>query len=543
MAEHKTSLPAALVGNPFEAALSLALQKLRDDPFALHAACRKKAITAETVSALIAAKASVDACDESQCTPLGLASFCGNEAVAKVLVSAGADVPTCIQGGDYDFEDGFALWTACRNRHRFIASVLIRARADVNESVIGEGAPIHLACREGWKDVVMLLIEAQADVNMEHDQEVPESSQCGTQPLQSACLNNHSDIVEILVESRANINLTSRSWGCSIPLHYACEQRNERLVQQLLSARADINAMDFEDGETALSIAARQNDLVLTRLFLKAGASMYAESHFDLEYDEESFDEEVEDQDGSETEQEEPQSAYTLPLFVACQLGLDNVVEILLEAKIDVNIPTTRGKWTPLFTVEKKECTRAVELILAAKADVNHRASDGATPLHKAALLKEPSAALLMIQKNADLNARMRGGKTPLMSACERANEKVVGLLLGAGASACQLDVHGDDALTMAFKRGHKGIAKTLLEYGASFEILARKVKRTSLSQMTLCAEAADKHRLALFQMMSTDHYLISEIWDIVQSFTNQYNPEWRQIVRANTDVSAKSKT
>ena len=60
---------------------------------------------------------------------------------------------------------------------------------------------------------------------------------------------------------------------------------------------------------------------------------------------------------------------YT-PLFVASRNGNIEVVELLLEAKADVNKAETNG-YTPLIIASQNDHIEVVKLLLAAKADVD----------------------------------------------------------------------------------------------------------------------------------------------------------------------------
>lgn len=70
-------------------------------------------------------------------------------------------------------------------------------------------------------------------------------------------------------------------------------------------------------------------------------------------------------------------------LFIACQLGDLNAIQLLLDAKADVNLETYGG-CTPLHVVSNRGNIKAVKLLLAAGANVHVKNGRGRTPLQLA---------------------------------------------------------------------------------------------------------------------------------------------------------------
>ena len=387
-----------------------------------------------------------------------------------------------------------------------------------------KGTPLHIAAEKGLIDLVDLLIQAGEDLNAMREGEEP----CGCEdndlhtpvytddtPLRLAVRNGYDDIAYMLMAAKADVN-AGGGRTMRTPLLFACRNHNTNLVQQLLHYRASTTRSDTitHNYNTPLAIAVVNNDPSIVKLLVEARADMYNESHDDYDRDRHSEDEEEDER-------------IELPLFIASRKGFYSVVNVLLQAGIDVNRPAGKNKITILFVTKDLETARAM---LAAKADVNHRAYDGSTPLHK---VTSPSIAALFIQARADLDASTDGNETALMKASTSGHDDIVKLLLTAGAAICCLDDDGESALCKAH---HKSIAKMLIKYGAPLPLDGDR----ALSQVY---EDTRSHQVSMFEMMNSGPYLIPEIWDVIMQFTKQYDPEWKhatRIKRRRTKVVTK---
>jgi uncharacterized protein len=147
----------------------------------------------------------VDTRDERDWTPLMVAAFNGNEAVAKLLVQHGANVGARDRGGY---------------------------------------SPLHWAALNGYKEVVRLLIDKGADRNAQ--------SNFGWTSLMQAATKGHAVIAGMLIEAGADPNMASNDgWT---PLHKAVANGHKATIAVLLGADASILAR-HQDGSTPLSIA------------------------------------------------------------------------------------------------------------------------------------------------------------------------------------------------------------------------------------------------------------------------------------------------
>ena len=100
----------------------------------------------------------------------------------------------------------------------------------------------------------------------------------GVTPLHSATLYKRKDIVKMLLDGGANINATmddelGDGWT---PLHCAVLSGHAELIWILLAAGADTEARTDVSGDTALFLAALQDDQYAQRLLIQFGAKTLA---------------------------------------------------------------------------------------------------------------------------------------------------------------------------------------------------------------------------------------------------------------------------
>jgi len=270
----------------------------------LHSAaagCRPKA-----VRILLLAKASVNAADKYQRTPLYHVVRHGTSRRPKdrlltvqLLLAAGADVNT---------KEGFygdtPLHAVASRGYNDIALLLLARRADMNAKNSRELTPLHKAAECGRKEMVQLLLSKRADFNTKSmDEETPlhraafggyagsgevakiliakgadvnERNGEGSTPLILAAKEGNEHIVPVLLARKADVNAVDK--GGMTPLHWAatpCSDRpdlgQERIAKALLAARADHRIKDAQ-GRTPLMVAQMKSNAGVMRALKKAGA-------------------------------------------------------------------------------------------------------------------------------------------------------------------------------------------------------------------------------------------------------------------------------
>lgn len=116
-------------------------------------------------------------------------------------------------------------------------------------------------------------------------------------------------------------------------------------------------------------------------------------------------------------------------LGIAAFDGYKEIVEILLKNGANPNVFDDMGT-APIHGSARTNRAEIIQLLIDAKADVNikHKANDE-TPLHYAAEYNSLEAAQVLLKNGADKTAKTQSGKTPYDLAKEKQSDKVINLL------------------------------------------------------------------------------------------------------------------
>ena len=224
----------------------------------------------------------------------------------------------------------------------------------------------------------------------------------------------------------------------------------------LLNQKTDVNATE-PDGTTAITWAARRDDLELADRLIRAGADVKAANRYGV-----------------------------TPLSVACLNGSAPMIEKLLTAGADPNAAGNEGE-TPLMTVARVGSVPAAKVLIAHGAKLEAREDwHGETALMWAAAQKHPEMIAALIAAGADVNAMSTvvkwdrqttaeprekwlplGGFTPLMFAAREGCVECVKILVDAKASINQADPDGITPMINSIINGHYDVASLLLDKGA----------------------------------------------------------------------------
>ncbi|KAJ6010996.1 ankyrin [Penicillium sp. IBT 35674x] len=96
---------------------------------------------------------------------------------------------------------------------------------------------------------------------------------------------------------------------------------------------------------------------------------------------------------------------YDTPLTMACRMGSEELVRILLKHDADVNI-SDPDKWWPLHSACRYYTVTIVEIVLQKSSDVNVKIPDGWTPLHSAARYGETDMVKSILERNPECHLR-----------------------------------------------------------------------------------------------------------------------------------------
>ncbi len=176
---------------------------------------------------LLLAALAAPAASPSLDSPVADAAMRGDAGAVAALLAGGADV-NAAQG------DGMtALHWSARNGDDALARTLIEAGANVHAGTrIGHYTALHMAGEVGAGDVVEMLLGAGAD---------PSARVVGAgspTPLHFAAASGSVRAVDALVAAGADVNAAEESWG-QTPLIFAAARGRTGAVRALLAAGAD----------------------------------------------------------------------------------------------------------------------------------------------------------------------------------------------------------------------------------------------------------------------------------------------------------------
>jgi len=155
------------------------------------------------------------------------------------------------------------LWAAHANDLE-IADLLLAAGADANAANDFKMMPLSQACTNGSDAFVRLLLKSGANANT--------AIATGETPLMTCAKSGSVDAVKRLVEYGAALE-TREPDQHQTALMWAATEHHLDVVQALIDAHADLKAHS-KSGFTAMHFAARQGDLEMVQLLLKAGVNV-----------------------------------------------------------------------------------------------------------------------------------------------------------------------------------------------------------------------------------------------------------------------------
>jgi len=166
------------------------------------------------------------------------------------------------------------------------------------------------------------------------------------------------------------------------------------------------------------------------------------------------------------------------PIFnAAATSDLKRIRKLLANNSKLVNSANEMG-WTPLHFVANTGNLKIAEYLIKKGARIDSRSHIGMTPLYVAATQGNTDVVKFLADHNANVNIPATRNKwTPLMRASKKGFEKIVKILLSAGADVNAKSYIGWTALHAAVEEGSVHITKMLLKYGANPNIGDKKGK------------------------------------------------------------------
>ncbi|XP_032930064.1 ankyrin repeat and SAM domain-containing protein 3 isoform X1 [Catharus ustulatus] len=146
------------------------------------------------------------------------------------------------------------------------------------------------------------------------------------------------------------------------------------------------------------------------------------------------------------------------PLMYASYIGHDNIVHLLLEAGVNVNMPTPEGQ-TPLMLASSCGNESVAYFLLQQGAELEMKDIHGWTALFHCTSAGHQQMVKFLLENGANANCKEpMYGYTPLMEAAASGHEIIVQYLLNHGVRADVRDNTGATARTLAMKYGHTKI-------------------------------------------------------------------------------------
>lgn len=261
----------------------------------------------------------------------------------------------------------------------------------------------------------------------------PEPAWHNYTPLMVAVRMGYAESVKLLIEAGATLE-PRNSYERSV-LHMAVEAGQHEIISHLLAGGAVTNRFEggTEQERTPLMVAVANRDLHSIELLLDAGANVNARGQFGncaLFLAAEMHDEAIitrlrsagADGDG----------LVAIALRAAAKTGDIDRVRDLLNQGVDPNSRDYHHN-TALITAAHKGHTRVVQVLLEAGADPNLDDKSN-TPLAAATYHGHTEVVKILIGYGADVNWSNWAYKRPLTVAQRNNYEKIVELLLAAGA-------------------------------------------------------------------------------------------------------------
>ncbi len=336
--------------------------------------------------------------------PVADAAMRGDVEAVRALLEQGADANEA-QG------DGMtALHWAARNGDIEMARLLVTAGANVEAGTrIGRYTPLHLASRAGGAGVVEALLAAGADVHAR-------TTNSGVTALHLAAESGSSEAIRLLAGAGADLNAREREWK-QTPLIFAAARNRAQAIRSLVELGADISlseaVVEDVDRRAAVDVAAQH------RLY-----EVLAQFRPDwLENDPRA------DPWGPVDEGERPTPGQVAVAIEAARevqrrgdvLILDGEVQGI--SPISTNPPPGQpalvGKWgglTPLLHAARAGHLEAVDALLDGGADIDQTSGDGTSALLIAMLNGRFDLGLHLLERGGDPNVASDPGATPLFA-------------------------------------------------------------------------------------------------------------------------------
>ncbi len=271
----------------------------------------------------------------------------------------------------------------------------------------------------------------------------------------------------------------------------AIEKGNLGKVKQLIELGADLNTKN-ENQQTALYIAAKNNQFAILKYLIEQGADIQAKEKDNLSILHRAVEsnhlsmaryliEKGADSFAKNNDKKTPFDRaknknyielvnYFLDeksLLEAVEKGDLKKIKLLTELKYAYIETKNIQQQTALYTAVKKNHFSVVKYLVEQGANINAREKDGWSILHRAVETNKLSIVQYLVENGADLHARTNYNKeTPLeMAKNDKKDQEIIAYLENA---VLQLQVQRDNRLLENAEKGNLEKVKQLLNEGAN---------------------------------------------------------------------------
>ncbi len=327
-----------------------------------------------------------------------------------------------------------------------------------------------------------------------------------------------SDVLYNAIRSLSWNAINEKKDGCSL-LYRAVDANRIDVAKMLLAKGAYVNAQNDNDDSTALHVAVKNGNQEMVQLLCRYGANLNAE---------------LNDQNAM---------PYATPLYLAMHKRRTDIVQVLIENHADIESRNLLVP-SPLFLATMYNHVPMMQLLLAAGAQVDLPGFlNGETPLHLAIKSGNVEAVQLLLEKGASTEIPNRSDQRPLYCAVMSGRTNIVQLLLDKNANidARNCGTNRWTALWCALRAKRKDLIELLLAKGANIclEITGKISSSQSISMpilryallgrqyqeiaQLLKEYAHNELNRALSALLSADLFHIDAQEIFVQKFNNYF--------------------
>lgn len=447
---------------------------------------------------------------------LTIAANKGCVRTVKILLDLGADI-----NGGLDYESR-PLISAIINKKEDVITELIRMGAGMDNDESPDRDAMYYAAKSGIEYVVTLLLENGAELK---DSAIIVAAENGHRALVDKFIStrqneNDGQILNLMIrcelfdeairmikdEDDVNIKQDNKtSLYLAIEKYYCKEKSNVlNLIDLILSRTNNINDKCGKNGKTALMLAAK-TDLVIVDRLVKAGADLEVEDNngknalaYAMQNEYLNIVEPLLKAGAKPTETSvllavEGGKVATLiyllgyganisgiegtdsPLHVACRKGSNVMVQTLLEAGADPNLPGNDGNNCLLLALNYNTThyclENIVENLVKFGAKVNITNVEGKSPVRVAIKSCRDEVSLLLLENGAGINETGQNGDSILLDAIEKGKYKTAEKLLDMGANPNVKNSVGKTPILLSIEYEQEELYKKLVSVGADVDI------------------------------------------------------------------------